>query len=153
MPATTSLWDPTANESVGVYFSVRIDDIAGLLDLGAFISCDGLGMDVDIESRPSGGDNDFEWKVPGRLRYRNIKLKRPIGPDTRKVALWFQSLAVGVLPTTGRIAALTPQGAEVIAWNLIGIVPVSWDGPSFSAESLAIATETLELAHHGFIVE
>ena len=29
--------------------------------------------------------------------------------------------------------------------------PFRWTGPSFSAEGNAVAKETLELAHHGFI--
>jgi phage tail-like protein len=36
-------------------------------------------------------------------------------------------------------------------WDLTGVIPVRWTGPSLSAESAKIATETLELAHHGFL--
>lgn len=148
-----ALWDPLSHESVAVYFSVRVDAVGGVFDLGTFISCDGLGVEVQIDARPEGGNNAFVWKVPGRLTYSNVTLKRPIGPDTRVVVAWIQSLTAVVLPATARIAAHTFDEKELIAWNLIGVVPARWQGPSFSAESPAIATETLELAHHGFLVE
>ncbi len=37
-------------------------------------------------------------------------------------------------------------------WTLTGVIPVRWQGPAFSADSPALATETLEIAHHGFTV-
>ena len=33
----------------------------------------------------------------------------------------------------------------------VDVVPVRWTGPSFNPESAKVATETLEIAHHGFI--
>ncbi|HEV2755274.1 MAG TPA: phage tail protein [Actinomycetota bacterium] len=148
-----ALPEALAHEAVGVYFTVCIDGVGGLFDLGTFISCEGLSIEVQIDTRAEGGNNEFAWKVPGRVTYSNITLKRPIGLDTRKVAEWFQSFATDATPTTGRIAALTPRGYELIAWNLIGVIPARWQGPTFTADSISIATETLELAHNGFVVE
>jgi hypothetical protein len=31
------------------------------------------------------------------------------------------------------------------------VVPVRWAGPAFNVETAKVATETLELAYHGFI--
>ncbi|MDQ3957018.1 MAG: phage tail protein [Actinomycetota bacterium] len=147
------LSDPTSLDAIGVYFTVRVDDVGGWYDLGTFISCEGLSVEVEIDSRPEGGNNEFVWKIPGRVTYSNVTLKRPLGPETRLVSAWFQSFANTTTPTTARIAALTPRGYELLAWNLAGVIPARWQGPTFSTESAAVATETLELAHHGFTVE
>ena len=37
-------------------------------------------------------------------------------------------------------------------WGLLDVVPVRWTGPSLNVESPKVATETIEIAHHGFIV-
>jgi hypothetical protein len=31
------------------------------------------------------------------------------------------------------------------------VIPVRWSGPQLSLDSPKVATETLELAHHGFL--
>jgi len=39
----------------------------------------------------------------------------------------------------------------VARWSLLDVVPVRWQGPSLSPENAKVATETLEIAHHGFL--
>ena len=39
----------------------------------------------------------------------------------------------------------------MFTWTLTGVIPVRWTGPSLSVDSPKVATETLELAHHGFL--
>ena len=46
---------------------------------------------------------------------------------------------------------LREHAAPVHTWTLMGVVPVRWTGPSMSVDSAKVATETLELAHHGFL--
>jgi phage tail-like protein len=142
--------------NVAVFFRVTIDAEQGSLGipLGNFSGCDGLSIDVQTIEREEGGSNDFVWTFPVRLKYANVKLTRPIGPESTKIAAWFAGLASsGWKRTTARIAALTTEGKELVAWNLGGVLPVKWQGPSFSAESPKVATETLELSHQGFLME
>jgi phage tail-like protein len=138
---------------IAVFFMVTIDGIQGGIDLGTFISCDGLSMEVQTEDREEGGNNGFVWKFPVRVKYSNVKLTRPIGPDSNKVAKWFAEMGENVRRTTGQISALTPEGKPLVAWKLKEVIPVKWQGPSFSAESPKVAIETLEIAHHGFTLE
>ncbi|MGH2733827.1 MAG: phage tail protein [Actinomycetota bacterium] len=143
----------TKDPAIGVYFMVKIDGVGGSHDLGTFISCDGLALEVQTEDREEGGNNGFVWKLPLRVKYSNVKFTRPIGPESSKVAKWFADMATGVKRTTAEITALTSQLKPLVTWKLDGVVPVKWQGPSFSAESPKVATETLEIAHHGFRLE
>jgi phage tail-like protein len=133
--------------AVTACFAVSIDDRS----LGTFNSCDGLGCEVVLEQREEGGNSGFVWQLPTRLKYSNIKLSRPIGKDTVKVAKWFASLATGLEAKTATIAALTSDGKVVAEWGLLGVVPVRWTGPSLNLDSPKVATETVEIAHHGFL--
>ena len=45
---------------------------------------------------------------------------------------------------------LRADGSEVARWGLIDVLPVSWSGPTLDPSSPAVATEVLELTHHGF---
>ena len=139
----------TKDPAIGLYFIVDIKAV----NLGAFSTCDGLSVEVQTEDREEGGENGFVHKLPVRMKYSNVKFTRPIGPDSGKVAKWFADMATGIERTTADITALTPDGKALVTWSLEGVIPVKWQGPSFSAESPKVATETLEIAHHGFKVE
>jgi phage tail-like protein len=137
-----------SDPAVTVCFKVKIDG----KNLGAFTGCDGLGCEVTVEQREEGGNNAFVHQLPGRVKYTNIKLTRPVNADTRLIAEWFASMTTGVTRTTAEIVALTGDGDPVVSYSLRGVFPVRWTGPSLSVDSPKVATETLELAHHGFQV-
>ena len=134
--------------AVGVFFKLKIDDN----DLGAWNSCEGLGAEVVLESREEGGNNLYVWQLPTRVKYSNVKLTRPLTADTQKVAKWFASMAGQISRKTAEIQAVAFDGTQPVArWGLVGVVPVRWTGPSFNLDSPKVATETIEIAHHGFI--
>ena len=139
--------DTVSDPAISVAFTITIDG----QDLGAFSQCDGLGCEVEVMSKPEGGNNQFIHQLPGRIKYTNIKLTRPINGDSEKVARWFAGMATGVKRTGAEIVAMTLDGKRVAQWSLIGVVPIRWTGPQFSLDSPKVATETLELAHHGFL--
>lgn len=145
--------NPTADPAIATHFRVRVDDVDGSYDLGTFISCEGLAMNVETEDRIEGGNNGFVWKLPVRMTYPNVRMTRPVGEDTVKVVKWFASATDGAKRTSARIVALTPDGKDLISWTLTGVVPIQWHGPSFSAETVQVATEMLEIAHHGMTCE
>ncbi|MGB3185591.1 MAG: phage tail protein [Ornithinimicrobium sp.] len=118
--------------------------------LGTFMSCEGLGLEVVLEQREEGGNNDFVWQIPTRIKYGNIKLSRPVCPETKNVIDWLSELMVKVEPQTATIRVMTDADVAVVAWSLKGVIPVRWTGPSLNADSPKVATETIELAHHGF---
>ncbi len=129
-----------------VYFTVTVDDI----ELGTFNTCEGLGVEVVLETREEGGNNTFVWQLPSRLKYPNVKLSRPLTKETEKVAQWFISMTTGVTRKTAQIVALAPEGQVIARWGLADVVPVRWSGPSFNPDSAKVAIETIEIAHHGF---
>ena len=137
---------PDAEPGLSVCFAVKIDDN----DLGTFNSCEGLGCEVVIEQREEGGNNGFIWQLPSRLKYSNVKFTRPLGADTAKVAKWFASMTTGVKRRTATIQVMSGDGTVVATWELDGVVPVRWSGPSLNLDSPKVATETVEIAHHGF---
>jgi conserved hypothetical phage tail region protein len=140
---------PDQDPAVSVCFVVQLDDV----NLGAFNSCEGLGAEVVLEQREEGGNNGFVWQLPTRIKYPTIKLTRPLTKETAKVAKWFSATVNGGRSTgkTGSIEARTLDGAVVARWGLLDVVPVRWTGPSLNLDSPKVATETIEIAHHGFI--
>lgn len=132
--------------AVAVAFVVKIDD----QDLGAFNTCDGLGCELVIEQREEGGNNGLVWQLPTRMKFSNIKLSRPVTMDSAKLMRWFSGMASGIKRKTATIEARTVEGTVIARWGLLDVIPVRWTGPQLNPDTPKVATETLELAHHGF---
>ena len=133
--------------AVSVCYLVRLDGE----DLGMFAGCEGLGCEVVIETREEGGNNTFVHQLPTRLKYPNIRLTRPLGKDTEKIAKWFASMVTGYARRTATIEAMRADGASIAKWGLMDVVPVRWSGPTLSPDESKVVTETVEIAHHGFL--
>lgn len=136
-----------AHPALTAGFSVMIDGH----DLGTFVTCQGLSLEVKIETREEGGNNAFVHQLPGHISYTNVTFTRAINEKSAAVAQWFASQAEQVKRTQAEICAVTMDGSVIARWGLVGVLPVKWQGPSLSAENAQMATETLEIAHHGFI--
>lgn len=131
--------------ATSVFFRLAI----GGNDLGAFHTCSGLGAQVEMEQYAEGGNNGFAWQLPGRITWSNITLTRPVTADSAKIARWFDEIIQRVEPKDGEIVALKPDLTPIVGWQVLGIVPVSWQGPSFDPANSQVAIETLEIAHEG----
>lgn len=133
-------------------FDVKIDGE----DVGSFTACDGLSAEYDVFEYHEGGENRYVHRLPGRLKYPNIKLTRPVdaksdSTSSAGLAAWFSRLKDSVTRRTASITAYDARGRKIAQWNLVGVYPARWTGPSFAADGNTVPKETLELAHNGFI--
>jgi phage tail-like protein len=131
-------------------FSVVVDG----LDLGRFSGCEGLSAEYSFEEIQEGGNNTFIYRLPGRVKYQNIKLTRLLTPESKKLAVWFskfQSLKSSERKRGQAVITLwNVQGEKICFWVIQEVHPVKWTGPTFAADGSGVAKETVELAHHGF---
>src|SRR5260370_37395166 len=118
---------------------VRID---GEKDLGAWSKCDGLSVEYEVKEYMEGGENRFVHRIPGRIKYQNIKLTRVINADSSKVAAWVAGLRHDVKRKTAEIAALDPKGKTIVKWNLDIVYPVNMTTPSIYCGSHHLPIET-----------
>jgi phage tail-like protein len=132
---------------LGLRFTVTIDG----QDYGNWQKCDGLSVEYDIYEHKEGGENGYIHRLPGRVKYENIKLTRPIDKHSSSVTAYVASLQLRMVPGTAHVAVLDSGGEAVADWYLAGVYPVRWTGPSLDVSGNQSATETLELAHNGFL--
>jgi phage tail-like protein len=128
-------------------FTVTLDDQT---ELGSWTKCEGLTVEYDIQEVKEGGQNDYVHRLPGRAKYQNVKLTRPIDKDTGKVAAWLTSVASDPKRSTAEIVLLDSGGTKVTSWKLAGVYPAKWSGPSLDTGTNQVALEVLELVHNGF---
>jgi phage tail-like protein len=130
-------------------FSVKID--AGEYDLGSWSHADGLEVSWDVAEYRAGDGGNQRWYFPGNTGYSRVKLTRSTCEDSKKVKKWLTETSFTWKPYTGRIVLYDSGGEEIMDWELARVMPVKWAVLAFDAGASRVATETLELAHLGFL--
>jgi phage tail-like protein len=134
--------------AVSIAYRVTID---GFIPLGIWTKIEGLGFEYQVTEYREGGVNGYTHKILGPCKYTNIRLSRPVDSTSSLLMLWLQSNLIAVLPQTMAITAMTAGGEDITTWNLAGVVPVKWSGPSLDVMSNNVATETLEVMYQEII--
>ena len=127
-------------------FDVTVDGF----DLGTWSKCDGLTVEFGILSHTTG-DSDEVILSPGRPSFQHITLSRPVTPASKAVTAWLSSQRRKPVKGTGAIVLMDASHTPVMTWELYGVLPVKYAGPSLDVSGSSVAMETLTLAHEGFL--
>lgn len=123
----------------------------GNVTIGRFRECSGISVEVETKDYMEGGNNDWVHKLPTRVKYPNVVLKRGV---THESALldWLEAAHTNYPKNFQEVTIelLGPGLVKVRAWTFMDAYPVKWTGPNLNAGSNQIATETLEMVHKGF---
>lgn len=136
--------DPALN----IAYKITID---GFIPLGLWTKVDGLSFEYQVTEYREGGVNGYTHKILGPVKYTNLRMSRPVDSTSSMLMMWLQSNMIKVIPQTMSITAMTAGGEEITTWNLAGVVPVKWTGPSLDVMSNNVATETLECTYQEII--
>ncbi len=128
-------------------FEVTIDH---KVELGNWTKCEGLTVEWEVQEYREGGLNDYVHRLPGRRKYQNIKLTRPVDPASRDVAAWISKVEGPNAGHTAQVAILDGEGIPIAVWDVFDVWPTRWTGPNMDVNGKDVAYETLELAHSGF---
>lgn len=124
------------------------------IEIGRFTEITGLAVTLDVEEVTEGGRNDATVKLPGRLKWPNLVLKRGVTDDDQLLR-WITKVSHGtgtsVERSTGSITLLDAGHRTFRRWNFHDALPVRWTGPQLAAGGNALATEELEVCHGGFV--
>ncbi len=148
-----------ANAQLGM--SMRFDVVIDGFDLGSWTSCKGLNVTFKHEKVNELGVHGHTTFIPGRVEFTPISLQRAmVANDWGKTKAWLADIAEASFLAGAGIATATSSAKitlrdaglqEVAAWELVGVLPSAWKAPQLDANGKAVALETLELVHEGFL--
>ncbi len=117
---------------------------------GYFKECEGLGSETEVIEFREGGETGVVRKLPGRVKYSDITLKRGLTSDMT-IWNWREDVIAGQegFRSQARIRMLNPSGAELAVWNLSGAWPSKVSGPELNADGNEVAIESIVLVHEG----
>jgi phage tail-like protein len=116
--------------------------------VGYFQEITGLSAEVETLAYSEGGMNEFQHKLPTRVKYPNLVLKR--GMTTKSdLQKWFQKSHVKAERTGIRLSMLDQEGTRIRTWSFVNAFPIKWTGPNFNATQSTLAIEAIEISHEG----
>jgi phage tail-like protein len=121
---------------------------------GAFRECTGLGSENQVvEYKASGPKGEFIiQKVPGRMKWNDITLKRGI-TDAMDMWQWRKLVEQGNVDQArknGSITMYDQTGKPLARWNFVNAWPSKLTGPSANANNNEVAIEELVITHEGY---
>jgi len=133
---------------VGAYFGI---DVGGGKIQGYFTEVTGLGSEHEIIEHKlmAKGGKEVVLKIPGRLKWGDIVLKRGI---TSSMDMWtwrkqVEEGKVGDARMNGSIVMYDETGTEKARWNFFHGWPAKISGPTPKTDSNEIGVEELTIAH------
>ena len=95
--------------------------------------------------------------LPGMPQPIRLTMKKGLVQGHEVLHRWIDSASTGPWsPGTQRdilIDLCDEAGQAVVRWTVQGALPVTWEAPTFDANSNDVAIETLELVAHGLQVD
>lgn len=141
MPNTAQRIDPFP----AFKFCVEIGGITQAI----FSECSGLEVEVEVFEYMEGGLNDYVHKLPGRVKYSDLTLKRGIA-SSDELWDWCKKTLQGTIERKNiSVTIYDTSGEEYRRWNFQEAYPIKWTGPDFKADDNSVAIETLVFSHRG----
>jgi phage tail-like protein len=152
---------PDAYPAFGMTMRFKVTVPALGSELGHWSSCKGLKVTFNTTPVKEGGDYATSTFLPERVEYTKVTLERAMTKgDSAKVVDWLRKVQSNwITPTRTPLEldnvwiTLFDAGGEeaVMSWTLSKACPVSWTCSPFASDKGALAVETLELQHQGFL--
>ena len=134
-------------------YNFSVDIGASVGELG-FAEAEIPAAEIDVIEYREGNDLPTAVrKLPGRVRYGNVVLRRGVDGGL-SIWEWFKAARDGQLERRHvTITLLDEQRNPVQQWRLRDAWPTKYDASDLNAKGNEVVIETLELAHEGFEIE
>jgi phage tail-like protein len=138
---------------VGFHYGIEVQGVVN----GYFTECSGIGSEHELIEHKIVDDKGREsiQKIPGRLKWQDITLKRGI-TSNMDIWDWRDQIVQGKVEDArknGSIVMFDQSGDEVARWNFENAWPLKVSGPSMKADSNEFGIEELVITHEGLYRE
>jgi phage tail-like protein len=135
------------NPLVSFHFAIELQGQV----TGYFTECSGLGSESDVIDHKvvDGQGREFIQKIPGRMKWQDITLKRGI-TSAMDIWAWRKLVEDGKVQEArknGSIVMFDQQLTEVARWNFERAWPTKVTGPQLQSDSNAYGVEELTITH------
>lgn len=137
------------NPLVSFHYAI---DIQGVVK-GYFTECSGIGSEHEVIDHKivTEAGRELVQKIPGRLKWENITLKRGI-TASMDIWKWREQVVQGKVADARKNGTITMFDQElrpVAQWDFTNAWPVKVSGPTVKSDSNEFGVEELVITHEG----
>ena len=157
MPATPYLSDRadalTEDPLLGFNFLLELEGAIA----GYFTECSGIGSEHEIVEHKvvDKGGHEIVRKIPGRLKWQDISLKRGLTSDLQ-IWQWREQCVQGDVKGARKnisISMLDRTYNPVAIWHFANAWPSKVTGPSLKSDDNSFGVEEITIVHEGMYRE
>lgn len=140
------------NVASGSSFVATVDVLKQVLQNDErWISVSGISATLEKEPKQEGGQAAFQRFITKGLSYSDLVLTRAVDDKSAKLIDWFANHIYSILPGTGSVRILKPDGKTLHTYTFANMVPINYKGPDLGMDKgSSVVTESITFAHHGF---
>ena len=138
---------------IGFHYGIEVQGVL----TGYFTECSGIGSEHQVIEHKIVDEKGREsiQKIPGRLKWQDISLKRGI-TSNMDIWDWREQVVQGQVDSArrnGSIVMFDQSLSEVARWNFENGWPSKVSGPTVKSDSNEFGVEELTLVHEGLYRE
>lgn len=139
----------TEDPLLGFNFMLQLEGTVA----GYFTECSGIGSEHEVVEHKVVDEQGHEIvrKIPGRLKWQDVSLKRGITSDL-EIWSWRQNAVEGKMSDARKNCTITMMSrdyAPVAVWHFHNAWPSKVTGPNLKADSNEFGVEELTIVHEG----
>jgi phage tail-like protein len=124
---------------------------------GYFTECSGIGSEHEVIEQKvvDAAGHELIRKIPGRLKFTDINLKRGITSDL-KIWEWREMAVQGKVKDARKNCSITMLSRDyqpIAIWHFANAWPSKVTGPSLKSDSNEIGVEEITIVHEGMYRE
>ena len=133
---------------VGFHFRIDIDGFANEIN---FQEVSGINATVGEFTHNEGGENRFVHRLPDRVSYEKLTLKRGMLIGSSLIG-WFRDAVESfkIDPRNIVVTLLNSDHEPLESWSFVKAYPVKWSIGNFNAQQNEVVIETIELSFQYF---
>jgi len=136
-------------------FTFRLEVTGATAITGYFTECSGIGSENEIIEHKvvDEGGHEIVQKIPGRLKYQDVTLKRGITADMQ-LWDWRALVAAGTMGSARAnmsIIMMDRDYTDVARWDFVNAWPSKVTGPSVKSDDNSFGVEECTIVHEGMI--
>lgn len=136
---------------VGFHFRVNIEGLTSDTRDISFQEVSGINATVGEFTYNEGGENRFVHRLPDRVTYEKLTLKRGMLIGSELIG-WFRDAVESFKfdPRNVLVTLLNSEHEPLESWSFVKAYPVKWSIGNFNAEQNEVVVETIELSFQYF---
>jgi phage tail-like protein len=143
----------TEDPLLGFNFLLELEGVVA----GYFTECSGIGSEHEIVEHKVVDKQGHEIvrKIPGRMKWQDITLKRGITSDLQ-IWAWRETVVQGKMADARKAISITMLDRTynpVAIWHFNNAWPSKVTGPSFKSDSNEFGVEEVTIVHEGMYRE